>query len=68
MMVTGPATIKLRDGRVYVAERAELWRHRLTFTGQLRVSDTTGERLYPPRDLSILRRRVRSIEWLEGDE
>jgi hypothetical protein len=62
----GPATITLRDGRVYIADRAEETRHRLSFTGRLRVRNLTGERLYAPRTLSVELRRVKRVDWQEG--
>ncbi len=61
----GRATITLRDGRVYVAERAELRGHRLTFTGRLRIRDASGVRLYPPREHSVTLRKIRRIDWHE---
>jgi hypothetical protein len=60
------ATITLKDGRVYVADRTELSRHRLTFTGRLRVRDLSGERFYKTTTRTVTLGQVRTIHWHEG--
>jgi hypothetical protein len=60
---SGRATIVLKDRRVYIADHTELSRHRLTFTGRLRVRDLSGERFYPTRTITVTLGKVRSIHW-----
>jgi hypothetical protein len=62
----GRATIVCRDGRTYVADHTELSRHRLTFTGRLRVRDLSGERFYRTTTRTITLRQVKAIFWHEG--
>jgi len=57
------ATITFRDGRVYVADRVELGKHRVTFTGRRRVRDLAGERFYDTCEMTVPQASVRAINW-----
>jgi hypothetical protein len=60
---SGRATIKLRDGRVFVADHAELSRGGLMFTGRERVKDLHGIRFYNTKTHTLPMRLVRGINW-----
>ncbi len=57
------ATIRLRDGRIYIADRVDLSGRRLTFTGRLRVRDLSGERYYATNTRTVALGHVRAIDW-----
>lgn len=59
--MSGPAVIYLTRG-VYIAEHAHLGSDVVTYTGQLRVSDSKGERLYERHTRSV---RLRAGEWID---
>jgi hypothetical protein len=66
-MKTGSSTIKLRDGRTYIAEKARQTARGVAFTGRLRVTDLNGSRLYPPGQHFMTPSRIQSIEWHDDD-
>ncbi len=57
------ATITLKDGRVYVADRVELASGQVMFTGRLRIRDLSGERFYATRERTIRLAEVKAIDW-----
>lgn len=57
------ATVTLKDGRVYVADRATYVGRRLRVKGRRRVSNLSGERFYGTRELVVPLSRVKRIDW-----
>lgn len=66
MKTIGAATIKLRDGRVYVAESAHQTADGVTFTGRLKLTDQMRTHLCPPGTHFEATSRIESIEWHKG--
>jgi hypothetical protein len=63
--VTGDATVRLADGRIYVGGRVELDAGAVTIIDcQLRIRNLTGDRLYPPKTFTVPIAAVERIEWL----
>jgi hypothetical protein len=59
---SGRAVIHLKDYE-YVARNASLDHGVVTFTGQMRVTDLTGSRLYPERTTSHKLRAGEYVDW-----
>ena len=57
------ATITLKDGRIYVADRVEFASRQVMFTGRLRIRDLSGERFYATRERTIRLAEINAIDW-----
>ena len=65
--MSGAAILHLNRG-VYVAEHAHLSGDVVTYTGQLRVSDVQGDRLYQQHTRSVRLRAGEWIDWADAEQ
>jgi hypothetical protein len=60
--VTGTAILHI-GGQVYVCSHAEYDGAACTFTGQLRITDVNGPRLYEAKTMKVPISKIEEIEW-----